>query len=120
MGDNDFLLFGAFLRDRWNQHTYGPAFLLCIVTGLILGFFLPRGDFIPLHYNVYFGIDLIDSWKLSFVLPIVGLSLIVINILVAYFIWKIDKEMSRFISLGTVVVLSIIVLASVLSIYLNV
>lgn len=40
-------------------------------------------SFIPLHYNVYFGIDLFGAWYGIFVPPLFGLIVLIINLIVA-------------------------------------
>ena len=46
----------------------------------ILLVFMNRVDAaVILHYNVYFGVDMLGSWKLVFIMPAVGLVLYLIN-----------------------------------------
>lgn len=39
----------------------------------------PSEQPIPLHYNIYFGIDLIGVWYNMFIIPLSGLVIIILN-----------------------------------------
>lgn len=42
---------------------------------------VPRGDqFVPLHYTIYFGIDLTGHWTRAFAMPGIGTALILLHI----------------------------------------
>ncbi len=45
---------------------------------------------IPLHYNIYFGIDLFGPWYRLLIMPLFGVCILLVNGLVALLI--IDKE----------------------------
>lgn len=49
-------------------------------------------DFHVLHYNVYFGIDLIDSPQRLLSIPFLGILILFINLLLAYIFYIIKKE----------------------------
>ena len=79
-----------------------------------------EADFFSLHYNIYFGIDLIGSWYRIFTVPIVGLVFLIINILLIILLYKREKFLSYFlaasnllISLGLLVALTLIVLLNI-------
>lgn len=46
--------------------------------------YLQATDIVPLHYTIYFGIDLIDFKTKLFTYPLIGLSIIVVNGLLAF------------------------------------
>ncbi|MFA6909244.1 MAG: hypothetical protein WC289_05195 [Patescibacteria group bacterium] len=65
-----------------------PAILVClgislcalIVQGILLALRLhPTADPVPLHYNIYFGIDLIGAWWHIFLFPGIGLLILLLN-----------------------------------------
>jgi hypothetical protein len=79
-----------------------------------------ESDFFSLHYNIYFGIDLIGNWYRIFIVPIVGLVFLIINILLIISLYKREKFLSYFlaasntlISLGLLVALTLIVLLNI-------
>lgn len=54
-----------------------------------LAFFLRPVDFpIILHYNVYFGVDIIGVWWHVYFLPIIALSVFIVNVIMARFFYK--------------------------------
>jgi len=65
-------------------HTDKQIFAFSIIVNLAIWILLmfnvrPTGDLIPLHYNIYFGINLIGEWYQIFVIPAFGVFVIVIN-----------------------------------------
>lgn len=48
----------------------------------------PQDNPIFLHYNIYFGVDLIGPWYQMYALPAVGLVSLVINVLVARYLYR--------------------------------
>lgn len=79
-----------------------------------------QADFLSLHYNIYFGIDLIGSWYKIFTVPIVGLIFLIINIFLITVLFRREKFLSYFlaacnflISLGLLVALTLIVLLNI-------
>ncbi len=51
---------------------------------------------IPLHYNVYTGVDLFGSWRRIFTVPIVASIIFVVNTLFAFGLWRRDHVLSYF------------------------
>lgn len=50
------------------------------INWILLKIFIKPVDFpIVLHYNVYFGVDMIGNYRLVFLLPAIGLVLFLIN-----------------------------------------
>ena len=50
-----------------------------------------KEDLIPLHYNIYFGVDLIDNKYQIFKLPLIGLLVLIINCYLGRLIYKQEK-----------------------------
>lgn len=50
----------------------GVILALLLSVGLIAYFIRPSGTPIVLHYNVYFGVDLLGVWWQAYALPILG------------------------------------------------
>lgn len=51
---------------------------------------------IPLHYNIYSGIDLFGPWWYIFMIPAIGLIIFIFNLLCAVAIWRREKVLSYF------------------------
>lgn len=79
-----------------------------------------EADFLSLHYNIYFGIDLIGNWYRIFIVPSVGLIFFIINMALIVLLYKREKFLSYFlaasnalIGLGLLVALTLIVLLNI-------
>ena len=67
-------------------------FLASAADWIILAIFINRLDAgIILHYNVYFGVDAMGSWKKAFILPAISSSVFIVNAFLAGFFYK-NKE----------------------------
>ena len=49
------------------------SFLILVSTGLLAYFVRPSETPLILHYNVYFGVDLVGIWWQAYVLPVLGI-----------------------------------------------
>lgn len=74
---------------------------------------------IPLHYTIYFGIDLIGAWYLIFLPVLIGLSFLMINIVIIAAVYPRLKPFSYMFALGTAFVELIFLVSSAFSILLN-
>lgn len=59
--------------------------------GLIIFYIRPVDFPIILHYNVYFGVDIIGSWWQVYFLPLIGLLILSVNSLLGYLFYQ-QKE----------------------------
>lgn len=92
-----------FLKDKWMLAPLVVSGLFNLSTWLYLGLAIkPRPEAVFLHYTVHFGVDLSGPWSQIFFLPLLGLILILINFIVAYFIYDQNKNLSRLIAIATV------------------
>ena len=55
---------------------------------------------IPLHYNIYFGVDLLGSKNEIFKLPLIALLIFLINLALSLFFYKKEKIFSYFLVLA--------------------
>ena len=59
-----------------------------IASWVVLAIFIKPTDLnIILHYNVYFGVDIIGKWWQVYFLPAVGTTFLVVNFILAYFFY---------------------------------
>lgn len=76
-------------------------------------------DTIPLHYTIYFGIDLLGAWYQMFFLPALGLSIWLLNGGLAVALVLRDRFLAHFLIHGSTVIQLILLLAGVTLVYLN-
>ncbi len=92
----------------------GLAANVAVYVGLALIIGRPDQTVI-LHYDVYFGINLIDTWPRLYVLPIVGSFLFLINGFLAFFFY-INYRFVSILLIGVTTVLEILLLLSGLAV----
>jgi hypothetical protein len=64
----------------------------------ILLIFVEPVDFsIILHYNVYFGVDVIGDWRKIFLLPALGIFLFFLNLSLAIYFYKQEEKTASYI-----------------------
>ncbi|MEA2088888.1 MAG: hypothetical protein U9O55_03560 [Patescibacteria group bacterium] len=78
------------------------------------------GEMIPLHYNVYFGIDYIGDWHKIFIVPLIGIIILIINFLLALLIYYKDKFISYILVFTVLFVQIILFLASLSIVWINI
>ncbi len=90
--------------------------LSLIALMLINLFKIPKtSDPIPLHYNIYFGIDYLGAWKKIFIIPLLAFLVFLINFTLALFLYFKNKFIS-YLFCGTSLYVQIIFLISSLTI----
>jgi len=118
------LLLVIFWRDRLIRYTVLAALLLQASLWFLISYkIMPLAnelDFFSLHYNIYFGIDLIGSWYRIFYIPVAGLLFLTINLVLIFFLYKKERFLSyliaacsTLISLGLAVALLLITLLNI-------
>lgn len=61
---------------------------LSVSFGILLFFIRPREAPIVLHYNVYFGVDLLGAWWQAYLLPIGGILILLAHLILARFFYR--------------------------------
>lgn len=74
---------------------------------------------VPLHYNVYFGIDWIGSPITMFLLPLFGFLTILANLILSYIVYIKEKLWSYFLTSGTILIETFILLVSIFVVLIN-
>jgi hypothetical protein len=81
-----------FFRSGLVHWTAIASLILNAVNWGVIAFFNRPVDFpIILHYNVYFGVDVIGAWWQIYYLPLIGLVVLCINTVLGYLFYK-QKE----------------------------
>ncbi|MFC1609115.1 hypothetical protein ACFL2R_04110 [Patescibacteria group bacterium] len=98
---------------------------LSIVVNLGIFIFLyyfigSSGQSVVLHYNAYFGVDLVGSRWQIYLMPLTGLAFIVINLILAiYFFCKKERIAAHILMLTAFMVQLGIVIATISTIMIN-
>lgn len=69
----------------------------------------PREAIVPLHYNIYFGIDLFSEWYKIYYLPTSGAIIFLVNVIIGVTVIRGDKILSAAAAFTTVVVQAVLV-----------
>ena len=101
-----------FFRSALVQWVLIGALLVNFVNWVSIAYFIRPVDFpIILHYNVYFGVDLIGDWWQAFALPLIGLVVLMINGILGFlFYTQKERIISHVLFLASTVVQIIIVI----------
>ena len=69
---------------------------------------------IPLHYNIYNGIDVIDLWYKVFVIPAFGLFLLVVNLIISSLFYRRHHFIAYLIMINNLFVQVLLIVACVI------
>lgn len=82
---------------------------------------LPKEQsYIPLHYNIYTGIDLFGSWQRIFIWPAIGLIILIINFIFSIILYDKKEVISYFLSCTTTIVQIFLLISTLLTILINI
>jgi hypothetical protein len=73
--------------------------LIMVSSGIVFWKFRISSDAIPLHYDIFFGIDRIGPWYAALTYPLIALFLVVVNTLFGYLLFTRDKYLSYYLCL---------------------
>lgn len=92
-----------------------------IANWLLLKIFIIPVDFsIILHYNVYFGVDVLGSWKQVFLLPGIGLMLWFMNVFLSLYFYSCKERIAAYILLIACLMIQLsLIVASISVILIN-
>lgn len=81
-----------FFRSPLVQWVIIGALLVNITNWGLIAYFIRPVDFpIILHYNVYFGVDVIGAWWQVYFLPLIGIAILSVNTVLGYLFYQ-QKE----------------------------
>ena len=88
------------------QWVFIASLALNLGNWLFIAFFIRPVDFlIILHYNVYFGVDLIGSWWQMYLMPLIGLLIALVNAFLGYlFYQRKERIVAHLLMLATFIV----------------
>lgn len=96
--------------------------LVAFMVALIFWKIYPIGverEIIPLHYNAYFGVDLLGPWFHVFYLPAIGLVCLLANLAFARLLFEREHLLSILLAVATMVIEVVLLVALVLITLLN-
>jgi len=112
--------FGLYLRDRFIRFNLIIGLLVNLVLWLILGWQVKNfSNLIPLHYNIYFGIDLFGPWYRIFLLPAIGIIFLAINFFLGILLFHKEKILSYFLVGSNSLIQTILILAALFIILIS-
>lgn len=100
-------------------------FIISIFLNFVLFFLIflkirPSSEPIALHYNIYLGIDLIGNWYKIYFLPLLGLIILLVNTLLAYYILKKERILAYFLVSASTFAQIILLVAGAIVVLLNI
>ncbi|MFH1253157.1 MAG: hypothetical protein V1664_02390 [Candidatus Uhrbacteria bacterium] len=117
------------LKNVWRTSSISRWSLLISLVILFLMVVIPfwrlqpigqeASKFIPLHYNIFFGVDKFGPWYLIFQLPFFGLIFLLVNYFLALKFFAQEKVLFLFFPLTTLILEVILLIAMVFTILLN-
>lgn len=84
---------------------------------IILKIFIKPVDFpIILHYNVYFGVDMVGNYRSVFLLPLIGLALLLVNFFLSAHFYRRKERIASYLLLMAAFMIQLSLLVATLSI----
>ncbi|MFH1171566.1 MAG: hypothetical protein V1778_03445 [bacterium] len=95
------------LRDFFKDRFLFFGSLFALLENSVLWLFLssrvePQTQNIPLHYNIYFGIDLVGPWWYLLLIPAAGLLALCVNSVLSLILQKREKVIPYFLLLTSI------------------
>jgi hypothetical protein len=111
-------LFKRKYSDLWNNKYCLVIISLAIILNIAIWVFFyyriqPSNYPIPLHYNIYTGIDAIDYWYKIFIIPSFGLFSIIINILIGLYFFEENRYITYIMITSTFLIQIILFIAGI-------
>ena len=82
--------------------------------------FIEQDEFLPLHYNIYFGIDRFGPWYFIFVPAALGGTLLIINLIFQTAFFRRESVLSYFFAVATVFSEIMLFVAMIFIVLLNI
>ncbi len=109
-----------YLKNRIIQINLAASIILnALLWAVLLYNIKPQETPLMLHYNIYFGIDLIGNWYQVLYIPISGLIIFLINLAFSFIIHNKDKVLSYFSLIISSISQLILLVAGILVVLLN-
>lgn len=112
------------LKPYWRHREIARVLFLSAIINLAMWGFLYanriESDYpIILHYNLFFGVDLLGDYDMVFLLPLIGAILFLLNSLLAQFFYKIERLASYILTLNILTIQTLLMISSYLIVKTN-
>lgn len=81
--------------------------LQCIALGILMLFVHSQQSIVIVHYNVYFGVDLIGVWAQIFIIPLIVAVFTIANTILAQWFYNEKERIASYLLLVTSVLVSL-------------
>lgn len=112
----------AFFAEEYFQSSIAVCLMvLSLVTNLanwlILKIFIQPIDLpIILHYNVYFGVDMMGNYKEAYVLPLIGMILLLVNFFLSKYLYEKKERIASYLLLMAAAMIQLALIVSSISV----
>lgn len=116
--------FFAFKKDFFKNRFVLANLLLALSLNILHWYLLFKGmpgerDLVPLHYSIYFGIDLLGPWYKIFVLPVLGVVFFLVNSILGFLLYHLERILSYLLVVASVLVQVFLLVNGVLLVLIN-
>ena len=107
---------GEFARNRFLLYGTALALLLhCLLWLFLSSRIMPQEQSIALHYNIYFGIDLVGPWWYLLLHPLAAAAVLLVNGVLSVILLRREKILSYFLTATSILVQGFFFLAVTLA-----
>lgn len=79
----------------------------------------PEQSFVPLHYNIFLGIDFFGEWRKIFIFPGIALFIFLLNTILAFILYNKKALISYFLSISSTFCQIFLLISTILAILIN-
>jgi len=83
------------------------ALLQMIAFGLLTFFVRSAQSIVIVHYNVYFGVDIVGEWAQVFMVPLVTFVFVIVNVFLAQWFYSQKERIASYVLLLTSLLISL-------------
>lgn len=112
------------LKPYWRQKEVARVLFLSAIANLVMWGYLYanriESDYpVILHYNLFFGVDFLGNYSLTFFLPLIGLILLLLNAVLGQIFFRIERLASYILTLNIFFIQLLLLFACVLIVRTN-
>lgn len=115
--------FKVFIKNKLILICSVLALIINIIIWLIIALKIGKpAEPIALHYNIYFGIDMIGNWYKILILPLSGFLILIFNWIASYVLFKKDNKhliLGYFLTCAGLLINFILLISSIFLIIIN-
>ena len=83
---------GLFLKHKPNSILLSLGLFMQVLLWIyVIWYIRPQDQQLFLHYTMFFGVDLIGSWYMAYIIPLAGFCMLLLNSLLGWFMFSIDR-----------------------------